>query len=236
MGAERKKQFHELSTIAQLHTATKRFGENAEFPFIKDAIQEIKIYRTLIEDSILNPSESKEELSTHEGDHMKKVIQDVLSVKLREEAKDDPEERKRLELCRKKIKEYLGNVLSSTKEYMSTIIILTEASKTNSKTAIANADDQRGRKHNALMSDINILNRSMLWWFGKFNPNNLSDRQLQMYEKQEDIYISHDIERIDIPANGICTNETNATDLKEITKWAKEIYKDLISIQNLSGI
>ena len=86
------------------------------------------------------------------------------------------------------------------------------------------------------MREANILNRSLVWWFGKFDPDNLSDAQMEMYEKQEDKFISYDIERVNISANGIYPSSLSVKERKEITKWAKKIYKDFISIKKLSGM
>lgn len=226
------KEFHELSELAKFHLAPKLFGELAEYPFFEELLRE---ERNEIK-GLFRKKETPEELSSIEGKHLQNLLESVMNIQLREEAKNDNKEREKINRAKERIKEYVKNVLSSTKEYVETMLSLIEAKKTNDKTTIANSDDKRRRSHDALISNINILNRSLLWWFGKFDPDVLSGRQLEMYEKQEERFIAYDIERIDIAANGICPPSINVADRTGITRWATEIYKDLISIQNLSGI
>ena len=124
----KKKEFWELSDIAQFHTAPKLFGENAQHPFY-DYDAEIREIRTDILEVGSSLNKTPEQISTPEGEHLKKVIQTVLSVKLNDDAKNDPEEKRKLALCKKKIKEYLNKVLNLTEEYLGTILALDEAAK-----------------------------------------------------------------------------------------------------------
>lgn len=227
-----KKSFYELSELAQFHLAPKLFGENAEYPFYEDS-HEIRLD---IGESALRALENNYNLSSIEGNHFVNLIKDVLSIKLMDEAQNDPVEKKKLQACREKIRDYVVNVLNSIKDYIGAILALEEASKGRNKTEIENADKKRSLTHDRLIGDINILNRSLVWWFGKFDPANLSEKQLEMYEKQEERYISDKIERINISQNGICPPEINVKNRKEITSWAKAIYKDIITIKSLSSV
>ncbi len=84
------------------------------------------------------------------------------------------------------------------------------------------------------MSDINTLNRSLIWWFGKneIDPGGLPPNLREMYEKQEDTYISDEVERVEIGPNGIYPATLNTNDRTQITYWALRIYKDLAKLEN----
>lgn len=228
----RKKTFYELSEVAKFHLAPKLFGENAKYPFLDEEINEIRLN---IMENALKASEGREKISTSEGKHMKEIIEIVLKTELNKEAEKNAGEKLKLELAKEGIKKYTNIVMESLKVYIGTILSLEEMGKNGNKEAIAKADDRRKVSHNALIDNINILNRSLLWWFGKFNPNNLTDAQMRMYEKQEEKFITYNIERIEIPPTGICSPSYSIENREEITRWAKAIYKDLISVQKLSG-
>ncbi len=225
--------FNDLPFATRCHLAPKILGENAQFPYLEEEINET---RYLVEANALKTTEAREELSSPEGRHLEKLIQEVLGVKLLDSAKEDPEEKRRLELCKERIRQYVAKVLRSVKAYMGTILHLEEAAKRGYKVEIADADDKRKLSHNALIDDISLLNRSLKWWFGNFDPSVLPESQVAMYEKQEETLISHQIERVDVPQNGICPDNFHIANRTEITRWAKGVYKDLIQIQRLSGL
>lgn len=228
--ANRKKNFHELSTIAQFHIAPKIFGEETQHPF-NEELSDIQLNTR---QDISKCIETK--LSTPEGIHMQEILQNALNVKLNDEAKNNSEEKRKLDSAKEKIKEYTNNVLDSIKNYMKAILASEEIRNSDrDKDKIANTDDNRRRCHNILIDSINILNRSLIWWFGEFDSGNLSDAQMKMYEKQKENYITYNIKRINIPPNGIYHSSYNTKERDETTRWASAIYKDLALIQKLSG-
>lgn len=229
----RKKTFEELSNAAKFHLAPKLFGENIPYPLVDSEIKEV---RRDVQSAVLHEAKSAERLSTAEGKHMEKIIEEALKVDLENSAKNDPEERKRLELCKNRIRRSVASMLDSVKTYLNAILNLSEIAKLGYDSATALADDKRKQAHNALIENINILNRSLLWWFGEFDPDLLSDSQRDMYDRQDETLISHRIKRIQIPPSGILPAHYSPSNRAEITRWAKAIYKDIISIQKLSGL
>lgn len=242
-GINRKKGFHNLSTAAQFHTAPKLFGDVVEHPFPDKEMDEVRqaakahkkrraqtaytAYEVRKKIKGLEPVDTNEKFLSPETVHMKNLVQKVLSVKLNDNAKNDPDEKRKLKLAKEKIKECTQKVIESIHKYINAVLALDEVgSFKKDRDEIERADHRRRTSHNALIDDINILNRSLIWWFGEFDPDNLSEAQMEMYEKQEEKYITYDIERINIPPNGILPASYSQT-RESITRWAKAIFKDL---------
>ncbi|MBU2523801.1 hypothetical protein KKG71_01235 [Patescibacteria group bacterium] len=230
----KKKPFEHRSQLAQFHCAPKEFGEEVEYPFVKDELAEIRYIARQKTNTITE--EKNNNITSPEGIYIKKMMENIFKIQLKSNKENDPIEKRKLEACKSRTKELLDTVLNSIKSYMRTILVLTSNKKFKDKNEIAQADDNRTKAHNMLMRDIKILNRSLIWWFGKFDPDELSDEHYEMYEKQEDIYITENINRLEIPTNGIYPPRINPKDRKQVTEWAKAIYKDLISIKQLSRI
>jgi hypothetical protein len=230
-----KKPFHELSVAAKFHTAPKMFGENVEAPFIDTEVDEIRGIVSARQEHVLGKPHGKK-LSTQEGINLRNVIQSALNAELSEEARNDEIEQQKLFRCKNKIREMLGDVLSTIEQYISSVLTLSIASRSGIPAQIKDADTNRKIKHDKLMESINVLNRSLLWWFGDFSPYDLPDAQQQMYEKQQERYICRGIKRVRIPENGIYPPSLNPKDRNQITHWAKSIYRDLITIESLDGL
>lgn len=226
-----RKKFNKLSIVGQFHNAPKLFGDKAEYPFYSDLqIQKIKEQTAQRVFGLIN---NKEVLTLSEGQHLIKVINAALNVQINDEEKNNYEEIQKLEACKKRIKSYLGGVLEDIQKYAGTIRECDEATKTKNAEIIEQIDKKRTSAHNRLMSDLNTLNRSLLWWFGNYeiNSEELPADLKQMYEKQEEKYISDEIERIDIGQNGICPPELDVHNRTQITLWALDIYKDIAKIR-----
>lgn len=228
---ESRKDFYDLSIVGQFHSAPKLFGEKAEYPFDQNPeIREIR-YQTM--ERVLNLTSTKEALTSSDGLHLYKTIKAALDTSLNDEAKNDPEEINKLKACKIQIKSYLRNVLNDIQKYIGTIREGDEASKSKNADRTDQAEARRTAAHNRLMSDINTLNRSLIWWFGKneIDPEDLPPKLKQMYEKQEDKYIGEGVKRIDIGTNGIYPATLNINDRAQITYWALRIYKDLAKLE-----
>lgn len=231
----KKKSFYDLSTTAQFHYAPKLFGDYAEHPFHD---QEIEALRSHVEQSknLALDKEKEKKLSTHEGQYLMWVMQSALNLHLSVKGQADPAEQNKLNLCRRRLLEMLRDVLHTVKEYISSILQLAAVTKLGVKDDMIQYDRNRSLKHNKLMKELDILNRSLLWWFGKINPDDLSDVEREMFEKQRERYICEELERIDIHKNGICPQTMNLKDRHQVTVWAQAIYGDLISIENLNSL
>lgn len=229
--ADLRKKFNTLSENARFHLGPKLFGEKAEYPFY-DELKDIRDDARL---SVLRATDNLGELESSEANHCVELIKEVFKVELMEDAQNDSVEKKTLETAKSAIKGQLSKVLGSVSEYIRSIVGLEEVARFNDDAKIvAEADDKRKRLHNQLIRNINILNRSLIWWFGKFNPDNLNDAQNELYEKQKGKYISNKIVRINISLNGICPPTADIKNRKVITRWAKKMYKDLASISSLT--
>lgn len=231
-----KVPFHQRSTAAQFHTAPKEFGDEVEYYF-DDIDYEQRQLQEVFRKNVANVVDENPTLSTPEGKHMLSLINKVLNLELSASANGDPKEVEKLKRGKEKIKEYIDKVLDSVNDYIRTILHHVQASKGGNAQAMGLADNQRTQSHNGLINNLNILNRSLTWWFGdNFDPDDLRDGFRQMYNKQANLYISENIERTNIPENGICTASYNLSNRKSITVWAKNIFKDMIAVQKLSGL
>lgn len=230
-----REKFYDLSEVAQFHLAGKLFGESAVWPYDYES-QAIKQETS---SRIFETIEQQAKLRTLEGQHLVDLMNDVSSIELNDDMKDNQKEQDKLKAAQDAIKFKLIEVIVSIKRYMSVILELEAAGRAidhrDKADRVSVAEDKRTRIHNKLIQDINILNRSLVWWFGEFDSGNLNDAQYEMYEKQEEKYISHNIPRLDISLNGIIPPLVDIANRKVITKWAKKIYKDLATIKKLSG-
>lgn len=232
MSEHHKKDFHKLSTLAQFHLAPDLFGEEVNHPFIDTGIDELRI---LTNGRINQTVESTGELDSQEAKHLFKMIKTVNMISMKPEKLENEKEKQKLELCKKRILNLLDNLMISIEEYIVSILMLDEASRKLKGDDLAKIDHARKMKHDTLIDNINILNRSLHWWFGDFDPSGLSGNLEKMYEKQEEKFISYDIERINIPANGICPPGINLKEREQISIWAKNIYADIASIRFKAG-
>lgn len=222
---QKKPPFHELSATAQFHTFPKLYGEYTE---VSPANADLMELRFMTRKKVSKNLESNNNIESSYGIHFVNVINNVLKI----EIPGDQDEARKLKRAKEKIKEYVHTLTQSIENYVRTIRILSESKRIFNKADIEESDNNRTRVHNQLISDIKILNRSLLWWFGEFDPELLRGQFQKMYETQEENYISHDFKRLDIPENGICPSSINLADRKQITEWAIKIYSDISLIDD----
>lgn len=93
-------------------------------------------------------------------------------------------------------------------------------------------ETNRTNRHNALIDAVNIANRYITAHFGKMSADDLGNYQ----EKEEAAGREPlDVKRIDLPPNGICTNEVNLTDRTSISRWALQLAQILEEIKTSGG-
>lgn len=219
----------ELSTLAQFHLAPDLFGDNEIDNVVKHP--EIACHQVLINKKVKEILDCFCKPESPEGTHIMELMKRVMNLEPDADSPEFESDKKKLDLCKKKIMQMLDAVLESIEEYIASIIVLDEASRQSDIRNLGEYDNARTLKHNKLIDAISILNRSLLWWFGDFDGAGLSGNLEKMYEKQEDLYISHNFERTEIPPNGICPQKYNIKDRKQITEWAKNIYMDIASVK-----
>ena len=91
-------------------------------------------------------------------------------------------------------------------------------------------DQIRTIKHEALISELNILNRFIAFNFGKL------DREvLEEWEEKEESHgrVVLRVERINLPENIIFPDYMNTKDRRQIMDWAIKISESITNLKNL---
>lgn len=169
-------------------------------------------------------------------DHLKHVLSLVDNMELDGQSRDNPEQLALLQKKKIQAKSLLRVVLKKVGEYLETIARMDNIKlKKNEyepdvyRRMFMEIDQIRKISHEALMSDINIVNRFIMKNFG-----NSSDEIIEVWGDEElkagRQFLS--VKRVDFSNNVICPDDVDLSDRDQIRKWAIQIEGDLSELKN----
>ena len=169
-------------------------------------------------------------------DHLKHVLSLVDNMELDGQCRDNPEQLTLLQKKKIQAKGLLRVVLKKVGEYLETIARMDslKLKKDEYETdayqkMFIEIDRIRKISHEALMSDINIVNRFIMKNFG-----NSSDERIETW-KEEELSAGRQllpVKRVDFSSNVICPDDVDLSDRDQIRKWAIQIEGDLSELKN----
>jgi hypothetical protein len=176
--------------------------------------------------SNINEKDEKEYIG-----NIKKVIEDIDSVYLMDEAANDDSQIKLLIEKKKIAKSVIFNVLSKVKEYIQ-IIQRMESIKIDNDNydpkKYWELNELRTRAHNALIDEIRIAIRFISRTFGE-----IDERAIEKYEEELEKkgLMSLEANRIKFTPNIIIPQNIDLRDRKQIAYWAEQIYNELSELE-----
>jgi Protein of unknown function (DUF3232) len=170
--------------------------------------------------------------------HFKNIINSINNIKLSKDFVDDKEQMIILEEKKEKMKGLIVSVLNKINEYLDSIYQIAKFKKRDKNkmeqedylSEFKRLDQTRTIKHDALISEINILNRFISFNFGK-----LEQEVIEEWEDKEEVQGRSVLyaKRIGLPKNIICPDYINMEDRKQIRDWAIKISESMTDLKNL---
>ncbi len=167
--------------------------------------------------------------------HLKYVVSLINNAELSSFYKEDENQKSILEKNKVQAKKLLQNVLNKVEEYINLIRAVDETkiqrenlSQKDYSRELENIEKTRTIKHDALIADINVVNRFILNNFGDIGEENVEEWEEREETAGRDILHA---KRINFPSNVICSEKINMKDRKQITDWAMQMYDSLSEIR-----
>jgi hypothetical protein len=185
----------------------------------------------------INAAEEEREREKEMGTalaHLEKIVADINTVKL---ADPDKNATKELVKQQKIALGLIGEVKKIAISYFELVEkILHFRSKDSETIGQDNFRDEQGRldemrrkKHDTLIDAVNIANRYITTHFGKMSENDMDN----FFEKEEAAGRKPiEVDRIDLPNNGICLDTVNLSDRTSVSRWALELAKKIKEKEN----
>lgn len=180
--------------------------------------------------------ERKQERFGNAADHIKRVISLIDNMKIDSAHQNNQDQKKLLEKKKNQAKGLMNEVLRKTGEYLSVIARMAsiKASKSEYESHVyrkkyEEIDQLRRINHNALMSNIDIVNRFIQKVFGKSDEEKIEE--WENVELKAGRPILH-AERVDFPENIIVIDGVNLYDRDQVREWAEQIGISLSELKN----
>jgi hypothetical protein len=168
--------------------------------------------------------------------HLKNILSLIQNISIEERYRDDPEQEELLKKKKDQAIKLIKDVLNKIGEYLAVIanIASIEASKDEYEPAAyrkkyQDTDQQRRIYHNALISNINIVNRFLVNNFGRTKEEIIEEWENREIEAGRPVLYAN---RIDFPENIICPDNMNLEDRDQVRKWAEQVGKYLSELKN----
>jgi uncharacterized phage infection (PIP) family protein YhgE len=168
--------------------------------------------------------------STEAVKHIKDLVGQIKSVKLRNESQASQEELTQLKDLKRQATRHLSLLLDDVANYIGSITAMDREGKASPESRDydyelrAKLDDERQRKHNILINRINSAMSFISHAFGNINEDAIDE-----WEEENDITIN--IERIDLPDKIFFSDKINYKDRKQVTAWAMQVYEGLTALK-----
>ena len=224
-------RYQQGSEVARFHNYPKFFGDALDnennLPTISKKYHDWIEYLVHSEDRDLDPpaKESPERSFGAYSRHLLNVLKTIQTIPT------TPGNASSLKQATELLRQDLRTVLLKISEYIMAAHRLEEVATSGDKEEIMSRDQARRLAHNALITDLNIANRTLFFAFGKIRKSSLSPTQLAMFNKQKERGgVPTEIPQLNLPQNGFCPDSINPADPQDrekITFWSAQIYADL---------
>lgn len=168
--------------------------------------------------------------------HLRYVLNTIEEIELDPLYSNDKTQQELLERKKAIAKDLIYNVLIKVEEYLKIInrmgslkIDKDNVDPETYQEELENIEKIRTINHNALITEINIVNR-----FLKMNFGNVDEEILEQWEEKEEeagrevLYAK----RVELPQKGICVDAVDMSNRKSITDWAFQISKSITYLKN----
>lgn len=167
--------------------------------------------------------------------HIENILSQIESVGLENAHATDKEQRDLLTKKKNQFKELMENVLKKASDYLETIrkmhslkVRKDEMESSSYQDELESAERRRTSAHNALIADINIVNRFLEMNFGKIDEEIVEEWEEKEEEAGRKVLYA---KRIDLPKKGICVDRIDLNDRKSIADWAIQLVESLAKLK-----
>jgi hypothetical protein len=167
--------------------------------------------------------------------HIENILSQIDSIELESTHATDKEQIELLAKKKNQFKELLENVFKKADDYLETIrrmhnlkVGKDEMESSSYQDELENIERRRTSAHNALIADINIVNRFLEMNFGKIDEEMIEDWEEKEEASGRKVLYA---KRIDLPKKGICVDRVDLNDRKSIADWAIQLMESLTKLK-----